>query len=252
MTKKAVIVASGGMDSAAAAWLYKAKGYDIHLVGFDYGQKHVKELSCLMAYAQDLNAKVDIIDLKQITVLLGRNSLTADADVPDGHYREETMRKTVVPNRNAMMLNIAVAIAQGEEAEVAVIGVHGGDHFIYPDCRPPFVLASMGAIEAATEGKVRLEAPFLYKSKADIAEIGNALFVPFEKTWSCYKGGSVHCGTCGTCFERKEAFHVARVPDTTKYAIEGFEWYKGEHKVEEPKPQQREEHGLPVGGELEV
>lgn len=240
---KAVIVASGGMDSATAAYLYKAKGYELHLVGFDYGQRHAKELSALITIGAKVGAEVSVIDLTNITALLGRNALTGDTIVPDGHYREETMRATVVPNRNAMMINIATAIAQGEGAEVVVVGVHGGDHFIYPDCRPAFIEAQAEAIAAATDNAVHLEAPFLHRSKADIAREGGALGVPYEYTWSCYKGGAQHCGTCGTCFERKEAFVVSGVPDPTLYVQEGFEWYQGSLPVEKA--------GLPVGGEME-
>lgn len=244
---KAVITASGGMDSATAAYQYAHRGYQLHLVGFDYGQRHVKELSALITLGERLSATVSVIDLKSLGELLGRNSLTSDHTVPDGHYAEETMRQTVVPNRNAIMLNISAGIAQAEGAELVVTGVHSGDHFIYPDCRPQFVDAVRKSISFATEGVVGLDAPFLHLTKADIVREGARLSVPYEITWSCYKGGAQHCGTCGTCFERKEAFRVAGVADPTPYIVEGFEWYKGDKKVEDA-PQ----GGLPKGGELEA
>lgn len=240
---KAIIVASGGMDSATAAYQYAHRGYELHLVGFDYGQRHVKELSALMQVGGRLGAPVSIIDLKSLGEFLGRNSLTSDHTVPDGHYREETMRQTVVPNRNAIMINIAAGIAQAENAERVVTGVHSGDHYIYPDCRPQFVRALGESISFATEGAVGLDAPFLHLTKADIVKEGARLNLPYEITWSCYKGGAQHCGTCGTCFERKESFNVAGVPDPTNYIQEGFEWYKGSLPVERA--------GLPVGGEME-
>ena len=241
---KAIIVASGGMDSATAAYLYAHRGWALHLVGFDYGQRHAKELSALMQLGERLNAPVSIIDLKAIGEFLGRNSLTSDSVVPDGHYREETMRQTVVPNRNAIMINIAAGIAQAEGAEFVVTGVHSGDHYIYPDCRPQFINAMREAISFATEGAVALEAPFINGDKSEIVKEGTRLNVPYELTWSCYKGGAQHCGTCGTCYERKEAFALAGANDPTSYIVEGLEWYQGSHKAQPA--------GLPVGGELEA
>lgn len=225
---KSVVVASGGMDSITAAYQEKASGQELLLVGFNYGQRHKRELASLALLAGELHADHKIIDVSGIMGQLSKNSLTnADVVVPDGHYREETMRVTVVPNRNAIMTSLAAAIAMEEGAERLVIGVHGGDHFIYPDCRPPFVLSLAGAIHAASDGSLTLVAPFLHLTKGDIARIGHGLGVPYQWTWSCYKGGDDHCGTCGTCFERKEAFLEAGVPDPTYYQVEGFDWYDG-------------------------
>jgi len=222
-----VIVASGGMDSVTAAYLRKDLGCDIHLVGFDYGQRHRKELESLKRIADHLQADLTIVDLSGITPLLKGNSLTdPSVVVPDGHYAEETMRITVVPNRNAIMINIAAGIAQAEGAEAVVVGVHGGDHFIYPDCRPEFIVAQAAAIHAATDGAISLLAPFLTQDKTAIAKWGGEHGVPYDLTWSCYKGGAIHCGTCGTCYERKEAFTQAGVKDPTIYEVEGLDWYK--------------------------
>lgn len=219
---KATLVTSGGMDSATMAYYYKSRGYDLHLVGFNYGQRHSKELESLHKIAEQLKALVTIIDLTQIKYLIGTSSLTSgDIEVPDGHYAEETMRITVVPNRNAMMLSIATAIGVAEKAEVVATGVHAGDHFIYPDCRPDFFNPLSEAFVKGNEGHAvdgfHLEAPFIDKTKADIAKLGDDLGVPYELTWSCYKGGDLHCGRCGTCVERIEAFINAGVTDPTEY-----------------------------------
>lgn len=219
---KAVVVCSGGMDSATLAWYYASKGYDLILVGFDYGQRHKKELNSLEKIAKALRCTFKIVDMTALKSLLHGSSLTSDeVAVPDGHYAEETMRITVVPNRNAIMLSIATGIAVAESAEVVATGIHTGDHYIYPDCRPAFFEPLAQAFKAATQGHApsnfKLEAPFINMLKSDIAQLGGELNVDYSVTWSCYKGGEIHCGSCGTCFERREAFAVAGVPDPTKY-----------------------------------
>jgi len=220
---KAAVVASGGMDSATLAWHYKKQGFDVHLIGFNYGQRHVKELNYLQQIAFRLEADFTIVDMGFMSDLLHGSSLTTNGgEVPDGHYREETMRATVVPNRNAIMLSIATGIAVAENCEVVATGIHSGDHYIYPDCRPSFFEPLQEAFRAGTEGHAlpnfRLEAPFIEKTKADIAAYGNELGVDYTITWSCYKGEEEHCGRCGTCVERIEAFIDAGVKDPTDYA----------------------------------
>lgn len=151
--------------------------------------------------------------------LLHGSALTDPAvSVPDGHYTEDSMKATIVPNRNAIMLAIGCAAAYSSSAEVVALAVHAGDHFIYPDCRPDFIDAFERMERLAMEmPTLRIETPFLRRTKADIVRTGADLGVPFEETWSCYKGGTSHCGTCGTCVERREAFAVAGVPDPTRY-----------------------------------
>ena len=149
---------------------------------------------------------------------------TDDVAVPDGHYAEETMKITVVPNRNAIMLTIAFGLAAAQGAEAVAVAVHGGDHFIYPDCRPGFIDSFQVMQDHALDGyaNVRLQAPFVTISKADIVAEGARHGTPFADTWSCYKGGAHHCGRCGTCVERREAFHLAGVADPTVYEDPDF------------------------------
>lgn len=229
---KATLIVSGGMDSATLAYHYNGLGYKLHLVGFDYGQRHVKELEALESIAATLNATWEIVDLTKLKSSIANSSLTSDAiNVPDGHYAEETMRITVVPNRNAIMLAIATGIAVANGSNVVATGVHSGDHFIYPDCRPQFIEALNTAFQLGTQGHsksdFRLEAPFVEMFKSDIAKLGHSYQLPYELTWSCYKGGEKHCGRCGTCVERIEAFIDAGVEDPTEYE-DGIEFALGE------------------------
>jgi 7-cyano-7-deazaguanine synthase len=223
MTERRVVaVMSGGLDSTTMAYSLRAGGYSLSAISFDYGQRHRKELAYAEQVAADLDASWTLIDLHAagLTNVLTGSALTdASVSVPDGHYADESMRITVVPNRNAIMLSIACALAVTRDAEAVAFGAHGGDHFIYPDCRPEFLRAFETMVNVAVEGLARIEilAPFLSMAKTDIVRLGAELHVPFERTWSCYKGGLVHCGTCGTCYERREAFAQAQVTDPTEY-----------------------------------
>ena len=219
---RAVAICSGGLDSAVLAYLLRGQGFALHLLGFDYGQRHVKELDYAANLAASLEARFDRIDLTSLRPLLRGSALTDDIDVPHGHYAAPNMAITVVPNRNAVMLAIGYAAAVSDEAQRVACGVHAGDHFVYPDCRPEFVSAFDAMQQKATEGfsdpNLSLYAPFLQWSKADIVREGARLNVPFAQTWSCYEGGELQCGWCGTCVERKAAFVLAGVPDPTVYA----------------------------------
>lgn len=215
----AVTLLSGGLDSTVLAYNL-ARKHDVLALGFDYGQRHSRELEAAMNTADKIGARFEVIDLTQLNGLLPGSSLTtADVDVPDGHYAEESMRITVVPNRNAIMLAVAFGIAAAHGARLVATAVHAGDHFIYPDCRPAFVDAFRTMEQQSLAGmwKVDLHAPFVNMSKGAIVRLGASLDVPFADTWSCYKGGDVHCGACGTCFERREAFDEAEVDDPTVY-----------------------------------
>ncbi len=219
-----LVVCSGGLDSVTLAWkVHKESKLEL-LVSFDYGQRHVKELDCAASCATELGVAHEIIDLRSVGQCLSGSSLTDDIPVPDGHYAASNMAATVVPNRNAIMLTIAFGIAAAHQYDRVAAAVHGGDHFIYPDCRPKFVdafnLMQASALEGI--GDILTYTPFLNLSKSDIVKEGNLLGVPFAKTWSCYKGGDTHCGRCGTCVERQEAFSLSGVVDPTTYEDSDF------------------------------
>lgn len=220
--EKVVAIVSGGLDSVTMAYELVRRNYEIILISFNYGQRHKKEILYATKCAENLGAQHHIVDLQVLSNLLGGSSLTSEEiSVPDGHYAEESMRITVVPNRNAIMINIATALAVSMKCDYVATGVHGGDHYIYPDCRPEFIVAQTEALRLANSGFVSNEfevlAPFVNISKDGIVQIGEAIGVPWLETWSCYKGGKIHCGSCGTCFERREAFALAGVNDPTNY-----------------------------------
>jgi 7-cyano-7-deazaguanine synthase len=218
----AVVIISGGLDSTTLVYHLRAQGSDVRMLSFDYGQRHGRELNCARQIAEDLQLCHHVVDLRAVGALLGGSALTdAGTAVPDGHYTDKSMRATVVPNRNALMLDIAVAAAVTSGSDAVAFGAHGGDHVIYPDCRPEFVDAFTASARLANDGFLaagfRVLAPFLHLTKADIVRLGSRYGVPFERTWSCYRGGARHCGRCGTCTERREAFQLAQVPDPTAY-----------------------------------
>ncbi len=214
----ALAIVSGGLDSVTLAYLLHSQGYTLRLLSFDYGQRHKKELEYARACAAALDAPIDVVDLSGVGALLKGSALTDQIPVPDGHYAAPNMAVTVVPNRNAIMLAVAFGIAVSRKLDAVAIGVHSGDHFIYPDCRKEFIQAFAAMEKLSNEGGPDLLAPFVDCSKAEIVRQGAALGLPYVQTWSCYKGGALHCGTCGTCVERKEAFQLAGVPDPTEYA----------------------------------
>jgi 7-cyano-7-deazaguanine synthase len=221
-SETAIAIVSGGMDSVTLAYLLDSEGYELHLLSVDYGQRHKKEISYAKRCAERLGAPFDIADISEVGRLLSGSALTDDVEVPHGHYAADNMAVTVVPNRNAIMLSLAYGVAVARDAVLVACAVHAGDHYFYPDCRPAFAqafdLMQKEAVEGFGNPKLRLHAPFLERTKAQIVEVGATLGVPYEETWSCYDGSEVHCGLCGTCNERKEAFELAGVPDPTEYA----------------------------------
>jgi 7-cyano-7-deazaguanine synthase len=223
---KHVVVLSGGMDSVTALYRSANLGHEVIPVSFNYGQKHKKELyyaeyHAARLHAEGLGTSLKVINLSSLTPHIATSALTSDLPVPEGHYAAENMKQTVVPNRNMIMLSIASGIAVAEKAEAVVTGIHAGDHAIYPDCRPEFRHSLEETVHLGNEGFVvpsfKVVAPFVNIGKHDIVRIGDALRVPYNMTWSCYKGGDLHCGKCGTCVERIEAFQLAGVEDPTIY-----------------------------------
>nr|WP_319384531.1 7-cyano-7-deazaguanine synthase QueC [uncultured Roseibium sp.] len=221
---KTLVICSGGMDSVTLAHRIAQDHELAGLISFDYGQRHRKELEFAGLCAEELDTEHVLMDISNIGRQLTGSALTDDVDVPDGHYAEDTMKITVVPNRNAIMLAIAYGIAASRGADTVATAVHGGDHFIYPDCRPAFTSSFETMQRYALDGyaEISLFTPYVSISKSDIAAEGLRLGIDYRKTWSCYKGGEKHCGRCGTCVERREAFHLAGGIDPTDYADADF------------------------------
>ncbi|MBO94939.1 MAG: 7-cyano-7-deazaguanine synthase QueC [Opitutales bacterium] len=216
---KSIIVYSGGMDSTVLLYQLVAAGDEVKALTIHYGQRHEKEINCARALAKGLGVEHRVVDLSSLAELLGGSALTSlEVEVPEGHYAEENMKATVVPNRNMILLAVAAGWAISSQFDRVGYAAHAGDHAVYPDCRPEFADALDAAIQLADWREVRLDRPFLDLTKAEIVKLGVDLGVPFDRTWSCYQGGELHCGRCGTCVERREAFHLAGIPDPTPYA----------------------------------
>lgn len=217
-----LVLLSGGLDSTVlATQLVRAHGNTSVLsLSVNYGQRHDRELLAAAQVAASLDIEHLTINLSGLGAHLS-SALTPASDsgtIPHGHYAEPNMAQTVVPNRNAILLMIAVGIAQGRGHTNVATAVHSGDHPVYPDCRPEFIATADTTARAGTGGAVSISAPFLSRTKTDIARLSLDVQAPVHLSWSCYEGGTVHCGRCGTCVERAEAFHTAKVADPTTYA----------------------------------
>lgn len=221
---KTLAIVSGGLDSVTLAYFLAHHRQLSGVVSFDYGQRHKKELLYATSAAKRLKVPHFLIDLTSVTQHLKGSALTDDVDVPDGHYAADTMKQTIVPNRNAIMMTIAFGIAAAQDFNAVAIAVHAGDHYIYPDCRPAFVESFEIMEHKALEGMwdIKLLTPFITITKADIVHHADVLHVPVQETWSCYKGSDIHCGRCGTCVERREAFALAKVEDPVMYEDADF------------------------------
>ena len=212
-----VLVYSGGLDSTVLLYDLREQGHELRCLGINYGQRHRRELRAAEATCRQLDVEYRLADLSAIRPLLGESALTGDIDVPEGRYTDDSMKLTVVPNRNMIMLSIAIGWAVSLKFDAVAYAAHAGDHPVYPDCRPEFTEAMRRVATLCDRHQVSLLTPFIDKTKTDVVRIGAELRVPFERTWSCYKGGEVHCGKCGTCVERMEAFAEAGVADPTEY-----------------------------------
>ena len=218
---KALVLFSGGLDSTVLATQLQADGVETRLLSIDYGQRHAKELDKAEKIAHALGLPHRILRLPDLGPLLGGSSLTDDqVELPEGHYAEESMKATVVPNRNMILLALAGGHALSIGFDTIAYAAHAGDHTIYPDCRPEFADAMEKALGLADWQKLNLHRPFVNFSKGELVRKGNELGAPLELTWSCYAGREEHCGKCGTCVERKEAFALAKVEDPTEYEDE--------------------------------
>lgn len=214
--KDSLIVVSGGMDSVTMLYEYRER---IALaVTFDYGSNHAKnEIACASLHCERLGIRHIIIPLDFMHRYFTSSLLQGAEAIPEGRYDAENMASTVVPFRNGIMLSIACGMAESYGLKRVMIANHGGDHTIYPDCREDFIRKMSLAMTAGTDSKVEIFAPYTNISKSDIARHGRMLGLDYSETWSCYKGGEVHCGKCGTCIERKEAMREAGIEDPTVY-----------------------------------
>ncbi len=216
--EKLVAIYSGGMDSFTLLNEAHAAGSEVYALSFNYGQKHTKELEYAKGVCLQLGIHHQIVDISAINDLLAGSSLTDDIDIPDGHYEEESMKSTVVPNRNMIMLSLAIAHAVSIKASAVYYGAHGGDHAIYPDCRPEFVEKMNEVARVANYESVEVVAPYIQLDKGEILKRGLALGLDYGQSWTCYKGLVLACGTCGACNERLEAFRDNGVSDPLAYA----------------------------------
>ncbi|MBD3350607.1 MAG: 7-cyano-7-deazaguanine synthase QueC [Candidatus Lokiarchaeota archaeon] len=219
--EKSVLILSGGMDSTTLLYKLVSEGKKIFALSFNYGQKHKKELKFARYNCKKLNVPHKIIDLSGLKEqgLFGKSSLTSEIDIPEGHYEEPTMKSTVVPNRNMIMLSIAISYAISIGAKTIYYGAHAGDHAVYPDCRPEFVEKMQKVAESCHYYPISINAPFLHIDKGDIVAQGLKLNVDYSKTWTCYKGQEKACGKCGSCVERLEAFEKNGISDPLQYSI---------------------------------
>jgi 7-cyano-7-deazaguanine synthase len=215
--EKAVLILSGGMDSTTLLYDLIGQGREVHAVTFDYHQKHRNEIACAKKTCKKMHVPHKIIDISVLNEL-APSCLTRDQwEVPEGTYAEESMKQTVVPNRNMVFLSLAGSFAIGIGARQLFYAAHAGDHTIYPDCRPAFVSAMHTAFHLCDWNDLVLEAPYLYRTKADIVKRGLSLDVDYAMTWTCYKGRKRSCGTCGSCDERLAAFREAGATDPLEY-----------------------------------
>lgn len=214
--KNAAIIVSGGMDSVTM--LYDFKDEIALGISFDYGSNHnAKEIPFAKMHCERLGIEHITIPLDFMHKYFKSSLLEGSNAIPEGHYADENMKSTVVPFRNGIMLSIAVGLAESRGLKKVYIANHGGDHTIYPDCRPEFISGINEATKAGTYDSITIEAPYTNITKSDIARRGVQLGIDYTETWSCYKGGEVHCGKCGTCVERIEALRDANIDDKTEY-----------------------------------
>ncbi len=216
---KSIIILSGGMDSATAlAWALNEGHEVIAALNFQYGAKqNQREARSAQAVTEHYYVPLHTIELNFMNALFKSDLLQSGGPIPEGHYSEQSMKATVVPFRNGIMLSIAAGVAESMGAKSVILGNHYGDHATYPDCRESFIEPMKAAICAGTDAQITLLSPFCHFQKSDIAALGHRLSVPYSLTYTCYKGGEKHCGRCGSCTGRIEAFQHAGLSDPTDY-----------------------------------
>ncbi|NQY64391.1 MAG: 7-cyano-7-deazaguanine synthase QueC [Alteromonadaceae bacterium] len=223
MTDKVVVIYSGGMDSFTVLNQALKNGKEVYAISFDYGQRHVKELECASLVCKQLNITHKVIDISAINQLLAGSSLmaseTENIEIPEGHYQADNMKSTVVPNRNMILISLAVAYAVSVGAAQVYYGAHSGDHAIYPDCRPEFVEKMNDVCQIANYEAVEIFSPYLNVNKTAILTDGISMGLDYSNTWTCYNGREKACGKCGACQERLEAFRDNNVTDPLLYEI---------------------------------
>ncbi|ABM02938.1 preQ(0) biosynthesis protein QueC [Psychromonas ingrahamii 37] len=218
MSKKVVVIYSGGMDSFTVLHKAMQQGLTPYALTFDYGQRHIKEIEVAREVCEELGVHHKVIDISAINQLIGGSSLTdSSIDVAQGHYQQESMKSTVVPNRNMILLSLAIGYAVSLGAEQVYYGAHSGDHEIYPDCRPIFVEKMNDVAAVANYEKVEIFSPYLNNNKSGILKDGLAMGLDYSKTWTCYNGREKACGKCGSCVERLEAFAANGLKDPIAY-----------------------------------
>jgi 7-cyano-7-deazaguanine synthase len=214
---KVIVIYSGGMDSFTVLHKALQEGLEVFPLTFNYGQRHVKEIESARAVCETLKLDHQLVDISTIIPLLQGSSLTSNIDVPEGHYAEESMQATVVPNRNMIMLSLAIAYAVSKGADTVYFGAHAGDHAIYPDCRPEFVEKMNEVAKIANYQAVKITTPYLNQDKSQILADGLKMGLDYSQSWTCYNGREKSCGKCGSCIERLEAFAKNGVIDPLAY-----------------------------------
>ena len=217
MGNKVVVVFSGGMDSYTVLHKAVKEGFEVLPLTFNYGQKHNKEIEYAKHACIALGVIPKIVDITAINQLLTGSSLTSDIEMPEGHYADDNMKSTVVPNRNMILLSLAVGYAVSSDANKVFYGAHAGDHEIYPDCRPEFVEKMNSVCAIANYEPVEIVTPYLALNKTDILREGLAMGLDYGCTWTCYNGREKACGKCGSCVERLEAFSENQMSDPLDY-----------------------------------
>ena len=217
MSENVVVIYSGGMDSFTVLHRAIADGYDVFALTFNYGQRHDKEIDYAVRVCREISVPHKVVDITAINLLLQGSSLTSDIDIPEGHYADENMKSTVVPNRNMILLSLAIGYAVSIDASKVFYGAHSGDHTIYPDCRPEFVQKMNDVSAIANYEAVEIVTPYLTVDKGGILAAGLGMGLDYAKTWTCYNGREKACGHCGACDERLEAFASNNLQDPLEY-----------------------------------